>query len=140
MAKKLLSETIDFCLRRCAVPKIHRHVFEGESRDLCRLRSLAKRDELWGVLGSLYLSVPLAFVPLPLLFLTPSPLIIIPSPLSLPTKAPSPLFPYQSFPFGVYLAFESPPSAFSILPSPSPLPLHLYPLPPFPLLLNYLTN
>lgn len=66
MAKKLLSETIDFCLRRCAAPKIHTLIFEGESGDLCRLRSLAKRDELWGVLGSLYLPIPLAFVPLPL--------------------------------------------------------------------------
>ena len=74
MAKKLLSETIDFCLRRWAAPKIHRLVFKGESGDLCRLRALAKRDELWGVLGSPYLLVPLDFIP-------PSPFILAPSSL-----------------------------------------------------------
>lgn len=64
MAIKLLSETIDFCLRRCTATKIHRVVFEGESGDLCWLRSLAKRDGLWGVLGYRCTRNCLAFVPL----------------------------------------------------------------------------
>lgn len=100
MAKKLLSETIDFCLRRCAAPKIHTLTFEGESGGLYRLRSLAKRDELWGVLGSPYLLVPLAFVPLrPSISRPFPPLIIIVLPLPLlpkPLRLRSPTGPSPS--------------------------------------------
>lgn len=73
MAKKLLSETIDFCFGLCAAPKIHTLTFKGEGGDLCRLRSLEKRDELWGILGSPYTRSSWAFVPLPLSFLAPFP-------------------------------------------------------------------
>lgn len=126
MAKKLLSETIDFCLRRWAAPKIHRVVFEGESGDLCRLRSLAKRDELWGVLGSPYLTVPLALAPLPLSFLAPLPLLLLL------------FFPFPFFPFPLRrCSFNGPsPSGFSSLSSRRRSAFQLVlPLRPLPLLL-----
>lgn len=107
MAKKILSETIDFCLRRCTVTKIHRLVFEGESGDLCRLRSLAKRDELWGVLSSPYLLVSLGFVfPSPFISRSFSPLIIVVLPLPLLPK-----------PLRLHSPTGSSPSGFSSLSS-----------------------
>lgn len=140
MAKKLLSETIDFCLQRWAVPKIHMLIFEGEGGDLCRLRALEKRDELWGVLGSPYTRSSWAFVPLPSFILTPSLFIKVPFALPLSYLSPFALVPLPVLPLrglprfraAAVRLFNSP---FPFAPSPSPLTLPF----PFPFLLNYLT-
>ena len=142
MAKKLLSETIDFCLRRCAAPKIHRLVFKGESGDLCRLRALAKRDELRGVLGSRYLFVLLTFVPLPPFTSRPfPPLIIVVLLFPLLLKPPFALVPLPVLPPSGFTSLSSRRHLtfqFSLPLRPFPFPFNPLPLPL--LLLNYLTN
>lgn len=132
MAIKLLSETIDFCLRRCAATKIHRVVFEGESGDLCRLRSLAKRDELWGVLGSLCTRSSWAFIPL-------RPSIPLPSSSYYSSFFPPP-FPFYLSPFSFVslpvLPLRGLPrfrvAAVRLFNSPFPFVLSPSPLTPFP--------